>query len=184
MITVEIGEEIHHLISVDPYASTLRVSRIGNLLGFNVNQDNNLVSAPSVEPSSFKKNHQVAYTDLPEQDKQRIAKAAIQKSQTQFHKGDHSFEKPEAGVISYEKKLVQDMAEIEHEILAMSEEAGKCLGQTQAGREQVKDMVKGKLTGLQERIKADLFEFQPAPGEQPTVERFLAKVDYDYHMRK
>lgn len=142
-IKVDISEEIHHLISVEPYASTLRISRIGNLIGFNVNDTSNLISAPTVDAKAFKKAHEVQFSDLSEKDKYKIAEATIKKSKTQLHQGGHGF-KPAKGIPSYEKKLVQDMSEMEAEVIQMSKNG--CLGQTSEGREKVKNLVKA--TGL------------------------------------
>lgn len=180
-IEVDIGEEIHHLISVDPYASTLRISRIGNLINFNVNSNDNLISAPAANATAFKKKHGIPFKELTEKDKRSIAEAAIKESKTQFHQGGHSF-KPAKGIPSYEKKLVQDLAEIEHEVLEMSKNG--CLGQTSEGREKVKKVVEEKLRNLRENIKSDITNFGPSEDGSPTVERFLAQVDYDYHIGK
>jgi|GEM_PF-592917 len=180
-VKVDIGEEIHHLISVDPYASTLRLSRIGNLIDFSINANPNLISAPAVDAVKFKKTHGIPYSKLPDIDKRNIAQAAIKKSKTQFHQGGHSF-KPAKGTPSYEKKVVQDLAEIEHEVLEMSKDG--CLGQTSEGRDKVKELVKTRLDELQERIKQDIEGFEPAKDGKAKVGRFLAQVDYDYHMGK
>jgi uncharacterized protein YhaN len=181
LVKVDISEEIHHLISVDPYASTLRISRIGNLIDFNVNSNPNLISAPAVDAVAFKKTHGVQFSGLSEKDKYKIAEATIEKSKTQVHKGGHGFT-PAKGVPSYEKKLVQDMAEIEQEVLEMSESG--CLGQTAEGREKVKNLVKTRLQGLQKRIKDDITNFETSADGKEKVERFLAQVDYDYHTGK
>lgn len=180
-VKVDIGEEIHHLISVDPYASTLRISRIGNLIDFNVNSNPNLISAPAVDAVAFKKKHGVQFSQISDKDKQNIAEAAIEKSKTQFHQGGHAF-KPAGGIPSYEKKLVQDMAEIEHEVLEMSKNG--CLGQTSEGRDQVKNLVKTRLEELQKRIKDDIKDFGASEDGSAKVKRFLAQVDYDYHTGK
>ena len=162
-------------------ASTLRLSRIGNLIDFSINANPNLISAPAVDAVKFKKTHGIPYSKLPDIDKRNIAQAAIKKSKTQFHQGGHSF-KPAKGTPSYEKKVVQDLAEIEHEVLEMSKNG--CLGQTSEGRDKVKELVKTRLDELQERIKQDIEGFEPAKDVKAKVGRFLAQVDYDYHMGK
>lgn len=180
-VKVDISEEIHHLISVDPYASTLRISRIGNLIDFNVNSNPNLISAPAVDAVLFKKTHGKQFSQISDKDKHNIAEAAIEKSKTQFHQGGHGF-KPAKGIPSYEKKLVQDMAEIEHEVLEMSKNG--CLGQTSEGRDKVKSLVKTRLEELQKRVKDDITDFEPSEDGSAKVKRFLAQVDYDYHTKK
>lgn len=180
-VEVDIGEEIHHLISVEPYASTLRVSRIGNLIDFNVNSNPNLISTPAVDATTFKKKHGIKFSELPERDKRNIAEAAIKKSKTQFHQGGHSF-KPAKGIPSYEKKLVQDLAEIEYEVMEMSRNG--CLGQTAEGRDKVKNLVAQRLIELQRKIKGEIKDFEPSEDGKPKVGRFLAQVDYDYHTGK
>lgn len=181
-LEIDIGEEIHHLISVGPYAFTLRINRLGNYFGIDINSTDNLISAPSVDPVAFKKKHGMAFSDLSDKSKYDIAAAAIEKSKIQYHKGNHDFE-PEKGIPSYEKKLVQDLAEIEYEILAKSRKEG-CLGQTPEGREEAKNLIDNKLKELQEKIKSDITDFEPSPDGKQIVERFLAKEDYKYHTGK
>ena len=78
-LEIDIGEEIHHLISVGPYAFTLRINRLGNYFGIDINSTDNLISAPSVDPVAFKKKHGMAFSDLSDKSKYDIAAAAIEK---------------------------------------------------------------------------------------------------------
>jgi DNA repair exonuclease SbcCD ATPase subunit len=56
---VKVGEQIHHIVSVDPYSSTLRVSRLGNLAGFDINELPNLTALPYAKNiSDFPENFQ------------------------------------------------------------------------------------------------------------------------------
>lgn len=154
-VDVKIREQIHHLISVDTYASTLRLSRLGNFFGFNINSLSNLIDVPAVDPKAFKEKYDKKYSELSDENKSKISKSIIGASKKQVHQGGHNSD-PAEGIPSYEKRLVQAMAEIEHEIMMKSMENGECLGQTSEGREKVKIFFEEKIKELQEKISNDL----------------------------
>lgn len=147
---VAYSEEIHHLISVDPYATTLRLTRIGNLAGFDVNGVNNLIALATVA-LSFKKDHGKSFSKLPKEVKERIYELITEKTGNQIHQGSHDG--------PYEERLIQRLSEIEQKIMKLSE--GGCIGQTEEGQKQVKDMFDSEIGKLQDEIKEDLIEFDP-----------------------
>jgi len=98
---VKVGEQIHHIVSVDPYSSTLRVSRLGNLAGFDINELPNLTALP------YAKN----ISDFPENFQSVIQESIVEKIEMQYHDGPHNYS--EEGLISYEDQMVQKMSEIE-----------------------------------------------------------------------
>ncbi|KNY26559.1 AHH domain-containing protein [Pseudobacteroides cellulosolvens] len=147
---VAYSEEIHHLISVDPYATTLRLSRVGNLAGFNVNGISNLIALATVA-QSFKADHGKSFTKLPQEVKERIYELITDKTGNQIHQGAHDG--------PYEERLIQRLSELEQKIMKLSE--GGCIGQTKDGQTQAKDMFDSEVAKLQEEIKNDLAEFDP-----------------------
>ena len=144
---VKVGEQIHHIVSVDPYSSTLRVSRLGNLAGFDINELPNLTALP------YAKN----ISDFPENFQSVIQESIVKKIEMQYHDGPHNYS--EEGLISYEDQMVQKMSEIEQAVLEKSRQAGGCIGQTKEGREQVCQDVKKELEKFRDECREKLENF-------------------------
>lgn len=145
---VLVGEQIHHIVSVDPYSSTLRVSRLGNLAGFDINELPNLTALP------YAKN----ISDFPENFQSVIQESIVKKIEMQYHDGPHDYS--EEGIISYEDQMVQKMSEIEQAVLEKSRQAGGCIGQTKEGREQACQDVKKELEQFRDECREKLEKFK------------------------
>ncbi len=145
---VKVGEQIHHIVSVDPYSSTLRVSRLGNLAGFDINELPNLTALP------YAKN----ISDFPENFQSVIQESIVEKIEMQYHDGPHNYS--EEGIISYEDQMVQKMSEIEQGVLEKSRQAGGCIGQTKEGREQACQDVKKELEQFRDECREKLEKFK------------------------
>jgi len=145
---VKVGEQIHHIVSVDPYSSTLRVSRLGNLAGFDINELPNLTALP------YAKN----ISDFPENFQSVIQESIVKKIEMQYHDGPHDYS--EEGIISYEDQMVQKMSEIEQAVLEKSRQAGGCIGQTKEGREQACQDVKKELEQFRDECREKLEKFK------------------------
>jgi len=145
---VKVGEQIHHIVSVDPYSSTLRVSRLGNLAGFDINELPNLTALP------YAKN----ISDFPENFQSVIQESIVKKIEMQYHDGPHNYS--EEGLISYEDQMVQKMSEIEQAVLEKSRQAGGCIGQTKEGREQACQDVKKELEKFRDECREKLEKFK------------------------
>ena len=92
----------------DSYSSTLRVSRLGNLASFDINELPNLTALP------YAKN----ISDFPENFQSVIQESIVKKIEMQYHDGPHNYS--EEGLISYEDQMVQKMSEIEQAVLEKS----------------------------------------------------------------
>ena len=144
---VQIGEQIHNNVSVDPYSSILSVSRLGNMAGFDINELPNLTALPYVKNIS----------DIPEQFKPVIREKVVEKIEMQYHDGPHNYS--EEGLISYEDQMVQKMSEIEQGVLEKSRSAGGCIGKTKEGREEACQHVKKELEKFRDDCRKKLEKF-------------------------
>lgn len=152
---VQVGEQIHHIISVDPYSSTLRVSRLGNLADVDINELPNLIALP------YAKN----ISEYPKEAQSKIQENIIDGTKMQYHDGPHTYS--EEGLISYEDQMVQKMSEIEQGVLEKSKSAGGCLGQTKEGREEASLYVKNELENFRDECRGKLGDFET--GKKPGI---------------
>jgi len=172
---IDVVEEIHHLTMIEPYASTLRMSRLGNLFGMDINEINNLKGVPAVDTKAFEKKFNIKYSNLTEEEKIEINKAIVEQLRSQSHDGGGHNTDINENVPSCEKILVQKLAELEYEVKMKGKKSGSCIGQTKKGRKKAEERYKEKIDEVQKDMRWNI-ELKFVDEDNPM---FLSERNYE-----